>query len=591
MYTKILVFLINNSIFVGKNGKAFPYMKKIILFLVGLLFFCLNQYGQNEHFVSCDTCYKNVILEEYTGINCVYCPEGHLIVNQLVEEYPNRIFPINIHVGSFASNTYTTAFGNDLLDQIGHYGFPTGTINRHLFGDSITAVSRDRWESCCDSIMSQVSPVNIAAQGTLDWATRELQITVQLYYTASDTCPAHRLNVAVLQNNIIGPQTGAIANPSQIVGEQYRHGHVLRHLIEDQWGEEIFPTTAGSFIERNYQYILPEELGFPNPIPAKLEDLAFVAFVSQGRQEIFTGCEVELTHLNRPGLHPRIFQLCQTEAEDCSDETSVEVVVDNQGADTLTSLSFVYSLSGQASNTYQWTGLLPPLETVTIHLPNFPIMPNTSETFTAHIDEVNGTAYTGEPFELAVSKSVAAGTRTMTLKIKTDQHASETSYMLMTSDNQVVVQGNDLAANTVNEIPIELSVEDCYRLVVEDAAGNGISSGYVRLMDANNQIVLNAPGASFTARFVGMVSLESDGVEEQTEPLQTKVFPNPVKESLHIFSETDIQKVELFDGRGKRLFSANGAVNEIPMDEYSSGMYFLLVFTRENMAVHKVCKK
>lgn len=566
-------------------------MKKTVLILAGLLFFCLNQYGQNEHFVSHDTCYKNVVLEEYTGINCVYCPEGHLIVNQLVEEYPNRIFPINIHVGSFASNTYTTAFGNDLLNQIGHYGFPTGTVNRHFFGDSITSISRDRWEICCDSIMSQVTPVNIAARGTLDWATRELQITVQLYYTASDTCPTHRLNVAVLQDNIIGHQTGAIANPSQIVGEQYRHGHVLRHLVAGQWGEEVFPTTAGSFIEKNYQYILPEELGFPNPVPAKLEDLVFVAFVSQGRQEIFTGCEVELTHLNRPGHHPRIFQLCQTEAEDCSNETSVEVVVDNYGADTLTSLSFVYSLSGQPSSTFQWTGSLPPLASETIRLPNFPVTPNTSETFTVRIAEANETAYAGDPFELAVSKSLAAGTRIMTLKIKTDQHASETSYMLLSSDNQVVLQGNDLAVNTVNEIPIELSVEDCYRLVVEDAAGNGITSGYVRLVDADNRVILNAPGASFTARFVGVVSLGSNAVEEYAGPLQMCVFPNPVTESLHIVSEADIQKVELFDGRGKRLFSANGAVSEIPMGEYSSGMYFLLVFTEGDTIVQKVCKK
>lgn len=566
-------------------------MKKTVLILVGLLFFCLNQYGQNEHFVSYDTCYKNVILEEYTGINCVYCPEGHLIVNQLVEEYPNRIFPINIHVGSFASNTYTTAFGNDLLNQIGHYGFPTGTVNRHLFGDSITSVSRDRWESCCDSIMSQVSPVNIAARGTLDWATRELQITVQLYYTASDTCPTHRLNVAVLQDNIIGHQTGAIANPSQIVGEQYRHGHVLRHLVADQWGEEVSPTTAGSFIEKNYQYVLPEELGFPTPVPAKLEDLVFVAFVSQGRQEIFTGCEVELTHLNRPDIHPRIFQLSQTEAEDCSDETSVEVVVDNYGTDTITDLFFAYSLTGQPYNTFLWTGSLAPLATETIRLPYFSITPNSSETVTVCIAEVNGNAYTGDPFELAISKSVAVGTRIMTLKIKTDQHALETSYMLLSSDNQVILQGDDLVASAVNEIPIELFVDDCYRLVVEDAAGNGITSGYVRLMDADNHVILNAPGASFTARFVGMVSLGNDAVEEHAESLQTSIFPNPVAESLYIVSETNIQKVELFDGRGKRLFSANGAVDEIPMGEYSSGVYFLLVFTKGNTAVHKVFKK
>ena len=45
---------------------------------------------------------KKVILEEFTGIHCVYCPEGHAIAQAIQNNNPGEVFLINIHVGSFA---------------------------------------------------------------------------------------------------------------------------------------------------------------------------------------------------------------------------------------------------------------------------------------------------------------------------------------------------------------------------------------------------------------------------------------------------------------------------------------------------------
>ena len=38
---------------------------------------------------------KNVIIEEFTGIGCVYCPDGHLIAQNLHNANPNDVFLIN----------------------------------------------------------------------------------------------------------------------------------------------------------------------------------------------------------------------------------------------------------------------------------------------------------------------------------------------------------------------------------------------------------------------------------------------------------------------------------------------------------------
>ena len=123
----------------------------------------------------------------YTGVQCTWCPDGHRMANELKATNPDRICLINIHQGSFAANTYTTQFGNALANQTGLEGYPSGTINRHVFSGSNTALNRGDWASCASQILNMSSPVNIAADGTLDMSTRTLNIRVQLYYTGSQT--------------------------------------------------------------------------------------------------------------------------------------------------------------------------------------------------------------------------------------------------------------------------------------------------------------------------------------------------------------------------------------------------------------------
>ena len=112
-------------------------MKKILLILalVSVAFFAYSQ-----TFVSTTPANKNVILEEYTGMNCPYCPDGHKIAQELMAANPDRLFAINIHQGSFANGTpnYKTQWGDALANQTGLTGYPSGTINRHVFSGSNT---------------------------------------------------------------------------------------------------------------------------------------------------------------------------------------------------------------------------------------------------------------------------------------------------------------------------------------------------------------------------------------------------------------------------------------------------------------------
>ena len=163
-------------------------MKKIVfLFAVFTALFGLTFVSAQvtDTIVSLAPSNRNVLLEAFTAIGCQHCSDGDRIANELVTANAGRVNVIDIHEGSYASNTYTTQFGTALREQSNLVGYPQGTVNRHLFSGTATAMGRGEWASKANQILAMTSPVNIAAEGTLDWATRTLNIRVQLYYTAN----------------------------------------------------------------------------------------------------------------------------------------------------------------------------------------------------------------------------------------------------------------------------------------------------------------------------------------------------------------------------------------------------------------------
>ena len=180
-------------------------MKKLVLSILGLVA-GFAVVAQTPQFVSTEPANRNVIIEEYTGINCGYCPDGHRIVREYMEANPGRVFGINIHQGGFAA-MYTTQWGDALNNQTGMAGsYPSGTINRHVFADGITGLSRANFVSCGNQIKAMPSFVNVAAQASIDAATRTLTVNVEVYYTGDAETGSNYLNVALLQDSIIGPQ-------------------------------------------------------------------------------------------------------------------------------------------------------------------------------------------------------------------------------------------------------------------------------------------------------------------------------------------------------------------------------------------------
>ena len=147
-------------------------MKKKLTFT--LQYFCNSLVIHSQTIVSTSPENKKVVLEEFTGISCGWCPDGHTIAQNIQNNNPENVFLINIHQGGFSNPgngqpDFRTPFGNALAGQVGANFYPSGTINRNS-----NALGRGSWNGAANSVLGQDSNVNLGIEADIDVQTNEM---------------------------------------------------------------------------------------------------------------------------------------------------------------------------------------------------------------------------------------------------------------------------------------------------------------------------------------------------------------------------------------------------------------------------------
>ncbi|MDR2971301.1 MAG: Omp28-related outer membrane protein [Bacteroidales bacterium] len=457
-----------------------------------LLVACFSATLFAQTIVSTTPSNKNVILEEYTGTNCPYCPDGHKTGNLIMTNNPDRAWAINIHQGGFSGNNpdYKTEWGNALANQYGISSYPAATVNR---GTSWTS-SRPTWITWANAILAESSPVNVAATATIDWKTRLLTVYVEVYYTGDAANPTNKLNVALLQDNILGPQQGGSAYYPAMMrfGTYYQHMHMFRHFLTGQWGEDIPTTTTGTFYSQTFTYTIPAHI---RNVPIFLEDLEVLAFVNEGNKTILSACKAEMAYENKPNCIGRIELIDEKFVPACDGSNGAICFVRNSNDFEVNSVNISYAVAGGAPDQYIWNNRTIPAQSLdTIHLPSLLIAPNIDQNLVVTVTKMNNIICNFSQSKM-LKKEVAIGDASMTLVITTDRYASETTFKVFNPDGTILFQGGpwpDLPTNgtTVREFPFIPIMNGCHRLEVYDAYGDGINAGY----GAGNVKILNKAG-------------------------------------------------------------------------------------------------
>lgn len=500
---------------------------------------------------------KNVILEEYTGIYCGYCPEGHAIAQGIYNAHPEDVILVNVHVGSFAAPTgndpdFRTPWGSALDSQADVPGYPAGSVNRHLFPGwsmgSGTAMSRNMWVQASNQILAEPSYLNVGCEATIITSTRQLVVDVEVYYTGDSPLANNLLNVAILQSNIYGPQSGGGA------GNNYNHKHMLRHFLTGQWGHEITETSEGSLYTTSLYYELPEDY---NDVAVILEDLDIVAYVAENHQEVISGTMGEITYVDALELDAGIagFNVPQTS---CGEEMNAFVDIKNFGTSELTSLDFEYVVNEEETQTYNWTGSLAQGEITTVELPGFMIDAEQSNMF--YLTTLNPNS---DSDQLPANNSFATGFEKSTflpaackVAILTDGNPEETTWDIKDSNGNIIASGGPYAMTSIFIEPFEWTGNDCYTFTIYDAGGNGMDGGFYKIVNSGTQLIWEGDtdfGYETSAQFA-----YDELMDVHTMPItdDITVYPNPVLESAQIeftlLQQSTVQ-MGIYNLLGKRI--------------------------------------
>ncbi len=551
---------------------------------------------------------KNVVLEELTGINCQYCPDGHKRAKQIADANPGRVVLVNVHAGGYATPgagqpDLRTTDGTALDVFMAPTGYPAGSVQRTAFGtETVLATGRGNWSSQVTTGLAQASPVNIAMNATIDAATRQLTLTVEMFYTTPLAAGTnHYLNIGYVQNNFEGPQTaGQTWNPDAVLPNgNYLHQHMFRGFLNTggTWGEAIDASQTG-VITRTVTYTLPATI---NAVDLNLGELEFFAFLHEGHNtytnsKIITAAEVTPTFTNVPGSTVSA-QSIINEMNICVGEQVTPVIKVKNTGNTVTSISFSTSINGGTPVTYDWTGSIPFYGTQDITLPAMSFTPQTSNSVVATVTSVNGG--TGSIGSIASStKAIQVGkispTNDVIVKVTCDQYGSETTWQIKNATGTVVASGGPYtdaaAAGTFPQPDVNVTLPNgCYDLVVNDAYGDGFDSGYG---NGKVEVISTATVVGDVSNFPSGSSLMDAfqtnavaGLDEVQNAIAMNVYPNPASDEVNVefTGNNGDYSVSLLDLQGRVIYStvSNNVVGNqtitVPVSAVASGSYIVKV--------------
>ena len=530
-------------------------MKRITLALMALL--ALSFSLKAQQYVSTEPANRNVILEEFTGRGCGYCTDGHRIANELMAANPDRLWAINIHAGGYAQTSYPnmiTQDGNTIHGGFQISGYPTGVVNR----TTAAGQSRSAWAGIASQQLNQASECNVAGMAIVNPQTRLATITVEVYYTGNSTVDQNFLTVAMLQDSILGSQADyGNYNPTQWLNGQYVHMHILRDVIsESAWGDPISPTTQGTLITRTYEYEIPEVIGSPNGVDVDIDNIFFLAWVSERQQgnayrPILTGCHLDMVQGSDEPIYPMIRSVSQVGGATCTHTKIVDVNVQNGGTDVLTSLTINAEVEGE-TYTINWEGNLAQYEIEQLEIP-------VEVSFGTHPINVEITEANGQPYSTQVTSSVnclewqsveiEGEEEELKLELMQDKFGNHITWEFTTPDGTVLASGGPytmLASGTGTQLHIEhatVPANECVKFTIYDQMENGIccsfGHGYYIVKDSQGNVLFgDEDDGEFGAEATHLISVEGAVQVDITETEVANVDYNHADFMAHMTCST-----------------------------------------------------
>jgi thiol-disulfide isomerase/thioredoxin len=237
-------------------------MKRLIALLLPLSFLVIPFTGCDE----VDPPYKNIVadttdvsllskkvlLEDFTGHKCGFCPGATRAAYDLKAVYGDRLIILAVHAGFFAT-TNVPPFTYDFkcpesiqLDDdfgVSTDGNPNGVINRRSSSGNYIVDPLD-WGTVISGILdpNPTTSVTVEIENSYNSSTRELETTVNTEFLES-LSGTHNLTVYIVEDSIINWQRDYDATPND--NPVYVHREVFRGSFNGAYGTALPSSNTG----------------------------------------------------------------------------------------------------------------------------------------------------------------------------------------------------------------------------------------------------------------------------------------------------------------------------------------------------------
>jgi hypothetical protein len=233
---------------------------------------------------------KKVLFEEFTGTGCGNCPEGHYIMDGLLDTYPN-VIGVGLHTYNASDAMFIPEI--DTIGQEYAGGAPMAGTDRIFSGSSVAQIWTT-WESDIQNRLAESPKLSVSLDVTWNSSSRLISAIITCDMLQNLPNGDYRFNLYVVEDSVTGTGSGydqtsfydsnssspffGLGNP--IVG--YVHRHVARAILPNSWGQggiiSSSPLTGESF-STTINYTLPASYD-----EQKIELVAFISKYTSNHQ-------------------------------------------------------------------------------------------------------------------------------------------------------------------------------------------------------------------------------------------------------------------------------------------------------------------
>lgn len=261
---------------------------------------------------------RNVLIEDFTGHQCVNCPASTANMEQLIATNPEHIFGMAVHAGptgltgfQVTSATYPTVLYCDAGLEIGKHfgqdipgstflGNPAFCVNRTKANNQFTSNAGAAIANKTNACLASSLKINIQAVANYFPSTRGLFLHTEVDKVDASLTSELALVVCLVEDSLVARQLvpnamdpdGSPGNPGTADGihETYVHRDILRGCIDGRTFGRVLGTgdlgSNGKYVV-NYSYRLPDQY---NPDNMKL----YIYVYDKTTQEIYQVIEKHL---------------------------------------------------------------------------------------------------------------------------------------------------------------------------------------------------------------------------------------------------------------------------------------------------------